>query len=168
MRSVCWALLILIPSMTFAGEPLSKFGWFADVVGSCWIGTFPDGTTQHSHCYSSQFDHFIRGTATLAIRENGQMVEKFHGDSLFAWDEKAQRIVYYIWSSTGSHSQHEAMYEGDDLTFPIESKEEPGRITSRSIWQRIDRNSFEVRREVPEGEGWKSTLTVLYRRAETK
>jgi hypothetical protein len=49
-----------------AAPPLAKFGWFAEVVDACWVGVFPDGKTQHSHCYSAQFDQFIRGTATLS------------------------------------------------------------------------------------------------------
>jgi hypothetical protein len=74
-------------------KTLLAFGWFAEMVGSCWVGTFPDGKTQHTHCYTAQFDQFIRGTATLSV----DGVNKFSGDSVFAWDDKEKRIVYYIW-----------------------------------------------------------------------
>jgi hypothetical protein len=143
-----------------AAPPLSKFGWFADMVGSCWVGTFPDGKTRHSHCYTTQFDRFIRGTATLAV----DGTDKFAGDSVFAWDEKEQRIVYYIWASDGSHRSHEARYAGDELAFPIYSQKDPGKVLYRSVWRRIGADSFQVRREVPEGSGWKTELTVVYRR----
>jgi hypothetical protein len=134
-------------------KTLLAFGWFAEMVGSCWVGTFPDGKTQHTHCYTAQFDQFIRGTATLSV----DGVNKFSGDSVFAWDDKEKRIVYYIWGSDGSHSTHEARYIGEELAFPIRS-------AYRSVWRRIDADSFEVRREVPDGSGWKTVLTVVYRK----
>ncbi|GAB2507470.1 hypothetical protein GCM10027084_22980 [Pseudoxanthomonas sangjuensis] len=165
MRKVFPALLCLAPLVAIAGEPLSKFGWFADMVGSCWKGTLPDGVTEHSHCYSGQFDQFIRGTATLSAQQDGKRVEQFQGDSLFAWDDENREIIYYIWGSNGSHSRHKAMYADGDLAFPIESKKEPGRIAHRPLRHRIDNDPFEVRREVPDGDGWKTELTVLYRRS---
>ena len=64
-----------------ADTPLARFGWFADVVGSCWEGRFPDGKTLHTHCYTSQFGQFIRGTATLVGEHDGHP-RQFEGDSL--------------------------------------------------------------------------------------
>ena len=49
----------------YAQELPAGFGWFRNVVGHCWVGTLPDGITQHTHCYTSQFGRFIRGTSTL-------------------------------------------------------------------------------------------------------
>jgi hypothetical protein len=74
------ALLLLLPP-TAAAAPLDKFGWFSQVVGACWQGAFPDGKTQHTHCYTSQFDQFIRGTATLSADHNGVIKEQFSGHS---------------------------------------------------------------------------------------
>lgn len=156
--------LAVAPSIQ-ATTPLSKFGWFAEVVGSCWVGTFPDGKTQHSHCYTTQFDQFIRGTATLSGEHNGKREEQFHGDSVFAWNEKDRRIEYYIWGSDGNHSRLEAYYIDDELVFPVNSRQEPSKVAFRSVWRRVDASSIEVRREVPEGQGWKTELTIRYRRS---
>lgn len=147
-----------------ADPPLARFGWFAEVVGYCWTGTFPDGKTQHSHCYTSQFDQFIRGTATLEGEREGQRADLFSGDSLFAWNDKAKRIEYYVWGSDGVHGKHEAYYAGEELVFPVISRKDPTKIAFRSVWRRIDASSFEVRRETPDGTGWKTELTVLYRK----
>jgi hypothetical protein len=122
MRRCTLVVLAFLPLMAQAAGPLDKFGWFAQVVGSCWQGTFPDGTTMHSHCYTSQFDQFIRGTATLSADHDGTKEQQFSGDSVFAWNDKAQRITYYIWGSDGSYGQHEAFYDGEDLAFPVYSK----------------------------------------------
>jgi hypothetical protein len=165
MRALLFvAGLTLSLSVAAATAPLVKFGWFADVVDACWVGTFPDGKTRHSHCYTSQFDQFIRGTATLSGEHDGQVADRFHGDSLFAWNDKKKRIEYYIWGSDGSYSRHYAYYSGDELVFPVEDRNDPAKVAFRSVWRRVDPSSIEVRREVPEGEGWKTELTVLYRK----
>ena len=94
------------------------------------------------------------------------MVDRFFGDSVFMWDPKSGRIVYSIWGSDGSLSSHEAHYLGDELSFPVNSRRDPGKLAYRSIWRRIDGESFEVRREVPDGTGWRTELKVLYRKAQ--
>jgi ketosteroid isomerase-like protein len=151
-----------------AATPLAKFGWYADVVDACWVGTFPDGRTQHRHCYTAQFDQFIRGTATLSGDHQGTLTEQFWGDSVFAWNEAEKKITYYIWGSDGSHSRHEAWYEGEDLVFPVHSKTDPGTIAYRSLWRRVDDSTIEVQRQVPEGApaalNWRTELTVVYHR----
>lgn len=168
MRRELVLMAVLVPSSAGAGAPLEKFGWFADLVGSCWQGTFPDGKTQHTHCYTPQFDQFIRGSATLAGDHNGIMQDKFFGDSVFAWDEKNRRMTYYIWGSDGSHGRHEALYEGEDLSFPVHARDDSSRLVSRSLWHRLDATSFEVRRQVPVADGWKTELTVVYRKAASR
>lgn len=159
---VILASLAAVPAL--ATEPLEKFGWFSGVVGACWQGTFPDGKTRHTHCYTVQFGQFIRGTATLSAERDGVMRDVFSGDSLFAWDDKDQKIAYYVWGSDGTHGTHEAHYEGRDLSFPVLSKKEPGKVAFRSLWRRVDGDSFEVHRQVPEGSGWTTELTVVYMR----
>jgi hypothetical protein len=96
---------------------------------------------------------------------------QFSGDSLFAWDEAEQKIIYYIWGADGSHSRHEAYYEGQDLVFPVNSKSDPGTIAYRSLWRRVDDSTIEVRRQVPEGPqdgslaefNWRTELMVYHK-----
>jgi ketosteroid isomerase-like protein len=91
---------------------------------------------------------------------------------MFAWDEAAKKIVYYIWGSDGSHSRHEAWYEGQDLVLPVHSKTNPGTVAYRSLWRRVDASTIEVQRQVPEGAqgdspaglNWRTELTVVYHR----
>ena len=164
MRAVLSATFLLLAAPVVSAGALANFGWFAGLVGSCWSGQFPDGKTRHSQCYTSQFDRFVRGTATLSGEHDGQMTDQFFGDSVFAWDEKDQKIVYYIWGSDGSHGRYEASYAGDELVFPVRSRKDPAVIAYRSVWRRIDADTFEVRRESPDAAGWKTELTVVYRR----
>ena len=164
MRARVLFVSLLATATGVADSSLDDFGWLVELAGSCWSGTFPDGETVHSHCYTTQFDRFVRGTASLSGTHDGKQVVRFSGDSVFAWDATNKRIVYYIWGSDGSHGRHEAYYEGEDLYFPVRSTRDPGRIAFRSVWHRIDPDSFTVRREVPAGQGWRSELEVLYRR----
>lgn len=164
MRAKLLTALLLCAPAALAG-PLDGFGWFADLAGACWTGEVPDGKTQHSQCYTSQFDRFLRGTAVLWTERDGVREEQFSGDSLFALDEPSGRIVYYIWGSNGSHSRHEAYYTGDELLFPVARRDDPAVTSYRSAWRRIDADTFEVRREVPDGDGWRTEFSVLYKRA---
>jgi hypothetical protein len=140
------------------------FGWFGNLAGACWTGTFPDGKTTHTQCYTRQFDKFVRGTATLAEQRDGAAQTLFEGDSVFAFDEGTRRIVYYIWGSDGVHRRLEAHYIGDELAFPVESRKQPGQIAYRSVWRRLGDDAFEVRRERPSASEWNVELRVVYRR----
>jgi hypothetical protein len=155
---------------TFAQEDVSQhtprgFDWFGELSGSCWVGVFPDGATEHTQCYTSQFGAFLRGTAALAENKESKRQVLFEGDWVFAWDEASRQIVYFIWGSDGSYRQMEAQFVGEELQFPVPSRDDPSRILYRSVWRRIDADTFEVRRERPQEGGWTRELTVDYRRA---
>ena len=144
----------------------AAFGWFGELAGTCWTGTFPDGKTVHRHCYTRQFDRFMRGTAVLSATRDGELRPMFSGDSVYAWDAAGPRIVYYLWGSDGQHRQLEARYEGDELTFPVPARDDPSKVAFRSVWKRIDADTLEVRRERPAAEkGWREELKVTYRRS---
>ena len=163
-------LAILLLSCAASGgaqaqSALAGFGWFADLAGACWTGHFPDGKTEHTQCYTTQFDRFLRGTASLAVEKDGRLAPQFEGDSLFAVDKDSGRIVYYIWSSDGNHSRMEAFYLGDELAFPVFGKKDPSQVAYRSVWRRLGPDTFEVRRERPGAGAWSTELTVTYRKA---
>jgi hypothetical protein len=157
-------LTIALAGSAQAAGTLPGFGWFAGMAGSCWVGTFPDGKTEHRQCYTTQFGRFLRGTAALRVRQEGELQLVFEGDSVFAWDESRRKIVYYIWGADGSHRQLEAEYLGDELAFPVPDKSDATKVAYRSVWRRIDSDTFEVRRERPSGDGWGAELKVVYRR----
>ena len=149
--------------------PIPDFGWFGELAGGCWTTVMPDKKSEHTQCYTRQFDRFIRGAATLLVARDGKMRAVFAGDSVFALDATTKRIPYYIWGSDGNHRQLEATYVGDELHFPIPSKDDPAKVAFRSVWKRVDKDSFEVRRERPVGEDkWKEELKVVYKRLPPK
>lgn len=166
-RLVAFAMFLVSPLLAQSQSLPQGFGWFATLAGSCWSADFPDGKTRHEQCYTTQFNRFMRGTATLAAEKDGTHVIAFSGDSHFAWNEVKRAMDYYIWGSDGSYRQLEARYEGDELHFPIPSRTEPQKVSLRSVWRRVDSNTFEVRRERLADGAWKQEFAVTYRRAGT-
>jgi len=150
-RCVPACLLVVLSASVDAQAIDPGFGWFADLAGSCWVGLLPDGETEHTQCYETQFHKFLRGAAVLKTQREGQWQPVFEGDSLFAWDETRKAIVYYIWGSDGSHRPLEARYVGDELSFPVPARADASKVAYRSVWRRIDPDTFEVRRERPDG-----------------
>jgi hypothetical protein len=154
-------------SFVFTGngtELPEGFRWMRDLIGGTWEGKFPDGKTVHSQTYTSQFGRFLRGSASLSGDHGGQMTS-FSGDSVFACDSGSPNVVYYVWGSDGNHGREEAYFDGERIVFPVHSKKEPGKVRFRSVWTRLDADSFRVDREVPIEAGWKVTLSVTYHRA---
>jgi hypothetical protein len=98
MRITLSAEFLSVSAASLSAQELpAGFRWFGTMVGSCWIGQFPDGRTEHTQCYSGQFGKFMRGTASLSSAKETARQVLFEGDSLFAWDDASKRIVYYIW-----------------------------------------------------------------------
>lgn len=161
-------LCLAAPRALPAQELPAGFGWFRHVVGHCWTGLLPDGSTRHAHCHSSQFGSFIRGTSTLSRIGEGDRTPLFEGDSLFAWDAANARIVYCLWGSDGSHRQLDAQHLGEELAFPIPTRADPARVAYRSVWRLRNPESLEVRRERPEGDAWRTEFKVLYSRSPRK
>ena len=165
MTALLRLLLLCVPAASLCAQELpAGFGWFLSVADSCWVGQFPDGRTEHTQCYTTQFGRFLRGSAALATVTDGKRSVTFEGDSVFAWDEASRRIVYYIWGSDGSHRQLHAEYAGDELHFPVPTRAEPAKISYRSAWRRIDAETIEVRRQRPAGADWTTELVVTYRK----
>lgn len=160
------ALIVSLPMAGFAAPPplAPGFGWFGTLPGSCWTGRLPDGTTQHTHCYSTQFDKYVRGTARLESEKEGPRFTIFEGDSVYSWDAASNRMGYVVWGTDGSLRLFHAHYEGEELMFPVPSRADPAKIAVRSAWRRIDADTIVVRRERPQGDKWTTEFSVVYRR----
>lgn len=164
MKPLLALLLLCLATTAHTSELPAGFRWLREMVDGTWEGRFPDGKTVHTQTYTTQFGHFLRGTASLSGDHQGKAVTSFAGDSVFAWDTNSNKIVYYIWGSDGNHSREEAYFENERLIFPVYSKKEPGTLRFRSAWTRLGPDAVRVDREVPDGAGWKISLSVNYRR----
>jgi len=146
-----------------AVSPLAPFGWLADLAGSCWTGTDADGRTTDRQCYSVQYQRVLRGTiAIFAASAADEPV--FEGDSVFAWDSTLGRVVYTHWGSTGQVGRAEAYFDLDRLIFPAAADSDGDAAQARSVWERLDADSFRVTRERRAGDRWRAEAVVTYRR----
>ena len=147
-----------LPAPTFPA--LAGFGWFAELAGSCWAGTRPDGVTTDTQCYLPQYDKLIRGS--IRATERGQTV--FEGDAVFArHPNDASKIIYTQWGSGGAYATGEMVVEGDKLTFHSrDSDGEPW--TTRHVWRRTGPDGFRVTRERKEESKWVEILTQEFKR----
>jgi hypothetical protein len=162
-------LLLLVPIASHSqtpADPLAPFGWFKDLAGSCWSGSHEDGRTLDTQCYSVQFDRFLRGTIKLSGRQGNQPAGSFEGDSVYAWNPKANQVYYSLWASDGTYATGAMYIEGENLVFPPANPDSPG--ATRFVWNRIDADSFVVTREKRQGKAWSKVLEVRYRRGAAK
>jgi hypothetical protein len=79
-------------------------------------------------------------------------------------DAKAKRIDYTFWANDGTYGTATAYFEGDSIIHV--SARPPGSKAAemRSVWRRIDADTFEVTREKKHGEAWEPVFSVTYRR----
>ena len=61
-------------------------------------------------------------------------------------------------------TSNEAAFEGDRLVFTDRPRPGTGEVNGRSVWTRIDADSYRVSRETREAADWKPQFAVTYRR----
>jgi hypothetical protein len=160
------ALLIAPPAVaadTASAAPLAPFGWLAELAGSCWTGTDAEERTTDRQCYSVQYDRFLRGTIEIFAGAASNQ-RAFEGDSVFAWDSKLGRVVYTYWGNSGQIGRAEAYFDLDRLIFPGPAGSDGDSAAPRSVWERLDADSFRVTHERRAGDRWRAEAVVAYRR----
>jgi hypothetical protein len=105
------------------------------LVGSCWIGAFPDGKSTDEHCFEWMFDgkfirehHVVRGTA-----------EPYGGETVFAWDAEKEQLVFWYWNTQGGFSTGTGEYTGEGIIFPERHVTEHGVKEMKAVWKRRGR-----------------------------
>ena len=135
----------------------------AELRDACWQGAYPDGKAADTQCYSTQYDRVIRGTIKMRVEREGAPATTFEGDSIFAWEPAKKKVVFTQWGSNGSYGQGELAVEADVLRF--QNRLPDGSESKvRSVWRRIDGDTFRVTRERRDGDSWKEAFSVDYRR----
>ena len=106
VAAVSGGSVVAIPTESQHQKDLPDFKPIEFVVGSCWIGTFPNGKETDEHCfewiYGGRFlrdSHVVRGDSV-----------PYEGETTYAWDAQQKRIVYWYIALPGffSHGQVDA------------------------------------------------------------
>jgi hypothetical protein len=125
------------------------------LVGSCWIGTFPDGKKTDEHCFEWVFDRkFIRDRHV--VRGGGP----YEGESLYGWDPVAKQLAFWYWNSGGMISTGHIDDTADGIVFPGRYSTSKGEVELKAVWTRLGTDGYRVWSGQRTAEGWKTLWTM--------
>ena len=147
-----------------AQNPLAPFGWFAELSGACWKGSYPDNASSDTQCYLAQYKSIMRGTIKGEHTTAGIPRTTFEGDAVFVFDERKGRVVFTQWGWNNTYGTGEITIEGEKLLF--QNFLPDGTLAKvRSVWTRAGADGFRVVRERQGDDGvWKEIVAVDYKR----
>lgn len=142
-----------------AQEPGADLRPLEFLVGSCWIGTFPDGEKTDEHCFEWMFDRkFIRDRHVV---RGG---EPYQGESILGWDPNAKRLGFWYWNSDGLLTVGTIEYRPEGIVFPERYTGPDGEVELNAVWTRAGPDAYRVLQRQRTGNGWKTLWTMELRR----
>ncbi len=157
------ALVLALPALgAEPASPIPALEPFAPLVGTVWVGTFPDGKTtdtqEFAWVYGGKFLRNVHRVRNAA----GEVV--YEGETIYAWDPKSETIVWWYWNATGGFitgtlvkSDDGWRVDGLNHAPPPQPERVRGslRIRSKREWESVQ--------YLPEGDGWKERFTMTFR-----
>ena len=138
-----------------AASPAAHFAPMEFLVGSCWVGTFPDGKQTDEHCFEWLHDrklirdrHVVRGG------------RPYEGESIYAWDPKARRLHFAYWSSAGQLTTGHVEPGAEGLVFPERYTTPKGEVEMRAVWTRTGPDGYRVVQRQRADSGWVTLWTM--------
>ncbi len=81
-------------------QPLGQLAIFSPLVGRDWVAEFPGNNVTDTQRFEWVLGaRFLRNVHH--VRAGGKVV--YEGETIYAWDQRAQRIVWWYWNSTGGY-----------------------------------------------------------------
>lgn len=94
-----------------AGAAPGKLEAFAPLIGRDWTAPLPNGNLTDTHRFEWIYGRkFIRNTHAVKSA-NGQVV--YEGETVYAWDARASRIVWWYWNASGGFLEGTASIGSD-------------------------------------------------------
>ena len=151
VRFLAAIALAPIAARAYAQQPASPFAPIEFVVGSCWVGTFPEGKQTDEHCFEWVFDRkFVRDRHVV---RGGEL---YQGETLYDWDAKNKRLAFTYWNSLGM------VMHGDVKSTPQSIVFDQG--DGRSTWTRTGPDGYHTLVEQKSGDGWKTLWAMDFTR----
>ena len=153
------ALALLLMTALTAGASASPYQPLAFLIGHCWKGTFPGGTTTDEHCFSWIYGgKFVRDEHVV---HSGNGKPDAFGESIYVWDAPSQQLQYLYIESAGGYSRGSVSADGEALVFPPTNYLENGeQQTYRARWQRSGSDAYDVVTEFQVKERWVPGFTL--------
>lgn len=161
-----WIMTAVLVGMLAGGAegdarraPGPDFGPLEFLVGSCWVGTFPDGKQTDEHCFEWVFDRkFIRDRHVV------RGATPYEGETLYAWDAKAKALQYWYWNSAGELVQGRVQYTPEGVVFPSVWHSPKGEVEIKAVWKRSGEDAYRVWNGRRDGAEWKTMWEMELRR----
>lgn len=162
MMAAVFGLLLAAASPPATGPEIpAHFQPFAFLVGGSWVGTFPNGKTTDEHRFVWVYDgQFIRDVHV--VKGDG---EPYHGESIYAWDAKNKKVIFWYWANSGGFSTGFFDVDGNKLQAREDYTGEQ-EMEMRSTWEKISDNQFDAHQYKLEDGEWKKIWTISYFRKE--
>jgi hypothetical protein len=138
-------------------EPLRPLAF---LVGSCWTGTFPGGTSTDTHCFEAVFGGmFVRDRHVV---RGGK--QPYEGETLYAWDPAKQKVTYTYWASDGAISTGTMEARGDTLRFSESYAGNTGGLTLQNVWTVTGSDAFDIVVSQRKDGAWREMWRMAMRR----
>ncbi len=99
MVLLCGALLAQVKPAAPAAAVPGKLDAFAPLIGRDWTAPLPRGNVTDTQRFEWMYGKkFIRNTHAVKTAK-GEVV--YEGETVYAWDARASRIVWWYWNTTG-------------------------------------------------------------------
>ncbi len=129
------------------------------LVGSCWLGTFPDGKKTDEHCFEWMLERkFIRDRHVV---RGG---EPYQGESVLGWDSNAKRLGFWYWNSDGLLTTGTIRYTPEGIVFPERYTTPKGEVQMEALWTPVGNDAYRVLQRERTAAGWKTLWTMELRR----
>lgn len=162
MRGILLSVLLLfaMPAQAAEDSPLDAFDFLA---GSCWQGTYADGSVD-THCYEWVYGglhlrdvHVVRGEKP-----------DYCGETLYSVDGDSNGIIFHYVNSLGGVSEGSMVMEDGALVSPGETYVgKDGRSREfRSSLRQLDDDRYEARTEERVSGEWVDALRTVFTRME--
>jgi len=115
----CAALFAQERPATPGGTAPGRLDVFAPLIGRDWTAPLPNGILTDTQRFEWQYGRkFIRNTHAVKTAK-GEVV--YEGETIYAWDARAGRIVWWYWNVSGGYVEGTASI-GADGTITIEGQ----------------------------------------------
>ena len=93
------------------GTAPGKLDAFAPLIGRDWIAPLPKGNVTDTQRFEWMYGKkFIRNTHAVKTAK-GEIV--YEGETVYAWDARSSRIVWWYWNASGGYLEGTASIGGD-------------------------------------------------------
>lgn len=139
-----------------ADSPLAALGWLA---GSCWMGTFEDGSTRDHVCYDWRYG----GTWLRSRHRVLGGAGPYEGETWIGWNSAAGQLEFNYFNSPGGIVRGAIQPTPDGLAFPDETVEMRGRTTTlRSRWKRDGEDRYVAVTEKLVDSEWQPMMRIEF------